>query len=68
MENNEKQEYYMEWWKIGSPANVWSASNFHTADIQTFVGKFLALKKYTIVYLRREKDLRVMKDARNTLQ
>lgn len=63
-----KEKYYMEWWKIGTPKTHIDSGEFHSNDIKSFARTFLGLQKYTIVYLKRVRDGRVMKNARNTLR
>ena len=63
-----KEKYYIEWWKIGNDKKHIDAGEFHSNNIKSFVKLFLGLQKYTIVYLKRVRDDRVMKDARDTLR
>lgn len=67
VDGREKERYYMEWWKIGTRHENIEQHYFHTNFIKHFVKVFLSTKRYTIVYLRRESDGRVLKDARSTL-
>lgn len=62
----ENLEYYIEWWKIGTGHTDIENGTFHSANIRSFIKMFLKTGKYTVVYLRREKDQRVLKDARGT--
>lgn len=63
-----KPLYYMEWWKIGEDKANIEMGSFHHNDIREFVKMFLRLKKYTIVYLERASDKRVLMDNRGTLR
>lgn len=63
-----KVKYYLEWWRIGDEKNAVQNGTFHTNNIKHFVKTFIGLNKYTIVYLERVADGRVLKDARSTLR
>ena len=62
------REYYMEWWKIGDEHNAIESGHFHTAALRYFLTIFLGFKKYTVIYLERVQDGKVIRDARNTLR
>jgi len=64
----ERRKYYIEWWKIGTDNALIESGEFHTANIKNFARKFLATGKYTLVYLRREVDGKVLQDRRSTLR
>ena len=66
MTKGPRLEYYIEWWKVGTDHKEIETGYFHSANIRNFVKCLLSGQKYTLVYLRREKDQAVMKDARST--
>jgi len=67
MARNIKREYYMEWWEIGTdPAKI-ETGHFHTGHLREFLTMFMRLKKFSVVYLRRETDGKIVRDARSTL-
>jgi hypothetical protein len=63
-----KEQYYMEWWRIGDEQAHIENGEFHTNDIRNFVKTFLSFNKYTIVYLVRCRDNTVLKNARSTVR
>jgi hypothetical protein len=60
-----KREYYMEWWRLGDPETAIDLGTFHCANIKTFVKMFMGLKKFTVIFLRREHDQRILWDRRS---
>jgi len=61
-----RMKYYMEYWKIGNSPDQIQDSEFHIADIDSFIRKFSDLGKYTVLYLKCLSDGRVLIDRRET--
>ena len=61
-----KREYYMEWWEIGNDHSEIEMGHFHSGNLKHFLTVFLGAKKYTVIYLERVEDCKVIRDARNT--
>lgn len=61
-----KREYYMEWWEVGTDHNSIVTGHFHTGNLRSFLKLFLDLKKFTVIYLERVADGKVVRDARAT--
>ena len=61
-----RREYYIEWWVVGTDHSEIEMGHFHTGNLKHFLTVFLGRKKYTVVYLERVEDGKVIRDARNT--
>ncbi len=61
-----KREYYMEWWEIGNNHSEIEIGHFHSGNLKNFLTVFLTTKRYTVIYLERVDDNKVIRDARNT--
>ena len=59
-----KREYYMEWCRIGDSATDINTGMFRTSYIKKFVQMFMGFKRYTIVYLERCQDKKVLWNRR----
>lgn len=59
-----KREYYMEWWQYGRHEKDIDIGHFHTANLKHFVKLFTSFKKFSLVYLRRCQDDKVLWDRR----
>jgi hypothetical protein len=61
-----KREYYMEWWEVGTDHNSIEMGHFHTGNLRSFLKLFLELKRFTVIYLERVADGKVVRDVRAT--
>lgn len=59
-----KNEYYMEWWRIGDQATDINTGMFRSSYIKNFVKMFMGFRRYTIVYLERCHDRKVLWNRR----
>jgi hypothetical protein len=59
-----RREYYMEWWQYGNHEADIDIGHFHTSNLKHFVKLFTSFKKFSLVYLRRCQDDKVLWDRR----
>lgn len=59
-----KREYYMEYWKLGDPPEAIMTGQFSTANIKHVVKKVVGSGKYSIVFLMRLADQKVLWNRR----
>jgi hypothetical protein len=58
-------EWYIEWWKLGTPEKDINCATFSTINIKHFYKTFSKHKHLSMVFLRRECDHKVMYDRRS---
>ena len=62
----EKDKFIIEYWRVGDPESdiVRDEFHIHPLSVKTFIAGLLRFGKYTLVYLERVKDGKVIYDRR----
>ena len=60
----EKNEYYIEWWKLGTDARDIEGGHFRTNNLKHFVRLFGTFKHLAMVLLKRCHDDKILYDRR----
>ena len=60
-----KEKYRIEWWQIGTNEKDIQMGEFHSANLKHFVKVFRSSGRYTLIYLERVRDGKVLFDRRS---
>ena len=59
-----KTEFYIEWWELGTPESAIMAAEISLRWPKPFLKRFMANKKYSLIYLMRKSDNKVIWNRR----
>ena len=60
------EEYYIEWWQLGTAETAIEAGLVHTRDIKNLAKLMIGNHRRSILYIKRERDQKVLWDRRPT--